>query len=104
MASTMAGPARGADRHGMPVGPRANGSAGSMNLLVLFVGLFLVVDVGPRAEDRLDQVDAQRGAGSGAREGLASGLFPGQTPEVAEDDHQWGSILPPPQEPGQGPA
>src|SRR5437867_1604573 len=83
----MSGPSRCADGRGMPVGPGANGSAGSVDLFVLFVCLFFVVDVGSRAEDRLHEVDAQRGAGSGAREELAAGLLRDQAADVREDDH-----------------
>src|SRR2546428_1689712 len=87
VASTMAGPSRCADRRGMPVGPRANGSAGSVDLLVLFVRLFFVVDVRSRAEDRLHEVDAQRRTGSGAPEELAAGLLPAPAAHVRESDH-----------------
>src|SRR2546426_9113979 len=101
MASTMPGPSRCADRRGMPVGPRANGSAGSVNLFVLLVRLFFVVDVGPRAEDRLHEVDAQRRTGSGAREELAAGLLRGQAANVRGSDHPEGSFRPPSQGRGQ---
>src|SRR2546428_10251500 len=87
VASPMAGPSRCADRRGMPVGPRANGSAGSVDLLVLVVRLFFVVDVRSRAEDRLHEVDAQRRTGSGAREELAAGVALRLTARVPLDDH-----------------
>src|SRR2546426_2956630 len=86
VASTVAGPARRADGRRMPVGPYANGPAGSVDLLVLFVRLFFVVDVGSRAEDRLHEVDAQRRTGSGARKELATGLLRDQAADVREDD------------------
>src|SRR6059036_1303347 len=82
VASTVAGPARRADGRRMPVGPCANGPAGSVDLLVLFVRLFFVVDVGSRAEDRLHEVDAQRRTGSGARKELATGLLRNQPADV----------------------
>src|SRR5256712_10465648 len=94
VASTMPGPSRCADRRGMPVGPRANGSAGSVNLFVLLVRLFFVVDVGPRAEDRLHEGGAQRRTRSGAREELAAGLLRDQAANVREDDHHEVSVRP----------
>src|SRR3989454_7216132 len=42
VASTMAGPSRCADRRGIPVGPRANGSAGTGVPLILLVRPFFV--------------------------------------------------------------
>src|SRR5207245_11755057 len=65
VAATMAGPRRCPDRHRVSVGARVDGMPRTMDLSVLLVGIFLVVDVGPSAEDRLDQVDAQRAPGSG---------------------------------------
>src|SRR5256712_8068581 len=91
----MSGPSRCADGRGMPVGPGANGSAGSVDLFVLFVCLFFVVDVGSRAEDRLHEVDAQRGAGSGAREELAAGVVPPQSARASADANPAGSLPPP---------
>ena len=58
----------------------------TMDLFILLVRLFLLVDVGPTAEDRLDQVDAQRAPGSGTGSHLASGLLRDQAADVREDD------------------
>src|SRR5947209_10133041 len=102
VASTVAGPARRADGRRMPVGPAANGPAGSVDLLVLFVRLFFVVDVGSRAEDRLHEVDAQRRTGSGARKELATGLLRDQAADVREDDYHEVSVRPHPEGRGQG--
>src|SRR2546422_8862530 len=55
VASTVAGPARCADGRRMPVGPCANGPAGSGGLPVLFLRPFFLVDVGARAQGRLPQ-------------------------------------------------
>jgi len=43
----------------MSVGACVDGVPRAMDLFILLVPFFLVVDVGPPAEDRLDQVDAQ---------------------------------------------
>src|SRR2546427_10870909 len=53
------------DDDGMASGSGAGRSAGPVDLFVLFVGFFLVIDVGPGAEERLDQVHAHRGPRSG---------------------------------------
>src|SRR5437016_12822808 len=55
--------ARGDD--GMAAGSGDDRPAGPVDLLVLLVGLFLVIHVGPGTDDRLDQVHADGGAGSG---------------------------------------
>src|SRR2546427_6758222 len=96
----MPGPSRCADRRGMPVGPRANGSARSVNLFVLLVRLFFVVDVGPRAEDRLHEVDAQRRTGSGAREELAAAVLRRSAANLRQDDHHERTLRPPSKAPG----
>src|SRR2546428_6108054 len=75
VAASMVGPPRRSDRNRASVGVRADGVPRAMDLFILVVRLFLVVDVGPTAEDRLDQVDAQRAPGSGPRPQPASGLL-----------------------------
>src|SRR3989442_5692776 len=59
MAATMAGPRRRSDRNRVSVRAGVDGMPRSMDLFVLLVRVFLVVDVRPTAEDRLDQVDNQ---------------------------------------------
>src|SRR5436853_6873773 len=69
-------------------GPRPMGTMGPVDLLVLFVGLFLVVHVGAGPDDRLDQVHADRGTGPGSIGELAAGLLPDEAADVREDhDH-----------------
>src|SRR5713101_7235484 len=75
VAATMAGPRRCSDRHRVAMGARVDGMPRSMDLFVLLECVFLVVDVGPTAEDRLNQVDAERAPGSGPGLQLASGLL-----------------------------
>src|SRR5437899_5808835 len=89
VASAMPAPSRRSDRDRMPVGSGANGSSGAMDLLVLFVRLFLIVDVRPRSENRLNEIDAQRATGSGAGLQRAPGLLRDQPADVREDhDHE----------------
>src|SRR5207245_7466542 len=57
MAATMAGPRRRSDGDRVSVRAGVDGMRRSMDLFVLLVRRFLVVDVRPTAEDRLDQVD-----------------------------------------------
>src|SRR3989442_9164265 len=102
VAPAMAGPPGGSDRYGIPVGASVDGVAGAMDLLVLFVRLFLVVDVWPPPKDRLDQVDAQRATGSGAGLQLAAGLLPQHPPHVPEKNPHEGSPPPPSPRGGQG--
>src|SRR5947199_3660770 len=64
--------ARGDD--GMSAGSGADRPAGPVDLLVLLVGLFLVIHVGPGTDDRLDQVHADGGAGTGPGAEYAAGL------------------------------
>src|SRR5437763_1918003 len=78
--------ARGDD--GMSAGSGADRPAGPVDLLVLLVGLFLVIHVGPGTDDRLDQVHADGGAGSGPGAEFAPGLLRDQPADVREDDDQ----------------
>src|SRR2546430_8030041 len=76
------------DDDGTASGSGTGRSAGPVDLFVLFVGFFLVIDVGPGAEERLDQVHAHRGPGSGPGAELAPGLFRDQPSDVREyHDH-----------------
>src|SRR5256886_17672185 len=77
------------DDDGTASGSGTGRSAGPVDLFVLFVGFFLVIDVGPGAEERLDQVHAHRGPGSGPGAELAPGLFRDQPSDASEEnDHQ----------------
>src|SRR5437879_2847575 len=83
--------ARGDD--GMAAGSGADRPAGPVDLLVLLVGLFLGIHVGPGTDDRLDQVHADGGCGPGPRGEVAPGVSRDQPRDVLVDDG--------PEEPGQ---
>src|SRR2546423_13612217 len=74
------------DDDGTASGSGTGRSAGPVDLFVLFVGFFLVIDVGPGAEERLDQGHARRGPGSGPGAQLAPGLFR-DPPSAVREDH-----------------
>src|SRR5207245_6381712 len=97
MAATMAGPRRRSDGDRVSVRAGVDGMPRSMDLFVLLVRVFLVVDVRPTAEDRLDQVDTQRAPGSGPGLQLASGLLCNQPADVRKDDDHEVSVRPHPE-------
>src|SRR5205807_6847167 len=76
VATAISVSARGDDR--MAAGSGADRPAGPVDLLVLLVGLFLVIHVRPGTDDRLDQVHADGGSGSGAGAKFAPGLLSDQ--------------------------
>src|SRR2546421_8553822 len=84
--------ARGDDRSA--AGSAAHRPAGPVNLLVLFVGSFLVIHVGPGTDDRLDQVHADGGSGSGPGAEFAPGLLRDQPSDVREDDNHQVAVRP----------
>src|SRR2546430_7851983 len=73
------------DDDGTASGSGTGRSAGPVDLFVLFVGFFLVIDVGPGAEERLGLVLAPRGPGSGPGAELPPGLFRYQPSHVRGD-------------------
>src|SRR2546427_13157131 len=62
------------DDDGTASGSGADRTAGPVDLLVLLVGSFLVIHVGPGTDDRLDQVHADGGTRSGTGAGVAPGV------------------------------
>src|SRR5436853_4580082 len=64
--------------HGMAAGSGADRPAGPVDLLVLLVGSFLFIHVGPGTDDGLDQVHADGGSRSGPRAEFAPGLLRNQ--------------------------